>query len=316
MRYLAALGAAIALVASAVVIRSLVIDDGPDAAGPDTPASATMTIGCSAELGDICSALRDAVDSDVDVVSVDPTKVASPDDTEAWDAWLTTDVWGDLVASVPALEGSLFVGSPLATAELGLIAPNADAQTLTQTCGDPLTWSCVATSGSSAGAKGVSLGAVNGTEALLAATSLTMELMGGADFSANDIGFDVTDALEDLEGGPTVGDHLRGFTVRPSGASAAIGFATASALDTAAGRANFTRLALEPKAVAGLVLVTKAGADAEAAADAVTAAWSDEGVVEELAASGWDADVSANPVTDRPAPAVVAEIRARWNEVQ
>jgi hypothetical protein len=139
-RVLAVAGAVI-LVASAVLVRSWLVGDGDDSGGGGTRSTgAPPTVGCTADLAELCRALAaaDRIAADPPTLELDDLQ-APPDDLDGWIGWDP----GPRVVDFATGTARWGEGEPLATAPLAVLAdPNA----LAEVCPDAVTWACVADS--------------------------------------------------------------------------------------------------------------------------------------------------------------------------
>ncbi len=326
MKRVVAVVVAVGMIVGAVVLRDRI--DGSDDDGGGRSGESLRLL-CDSTLIDVCDRLAGG-DDDLVVVVRDSGATADALATEDGeldaDAWLTTAAWPEVVAdnrSFAELDGEvLAASSPVLARSPVMIATRADRRAALETsCGGAITWRCVGEQVPSG--QRVGLTAPESAAGLTVLASATDSWFGGDDYSTVD--------FED----PAFGLWFDDLT----GASASTEFGRQSPLERAVTRTGeFTTVgALEsetsrllppgkayvpiyadPMVTADVVLVPRAGLDAEQLLDDVGA---DE-LRDALSARGWRIDGRApsgaqDPPalpdgSNLPAPGVLQSLRDRW----
>lgn len=151
-RVLAVVGA-LALVAAAFVVRSLIVGDDGGGTGDGSSAGSLPVVACTKDLMAVCDALEaeGAIAADPPAVELgsDGAKTATVDDVPV-DGWITWDPAPTLANFDGGSKAAWTVDAQaLSTDQLAVIGPNDDIAALQSGCG--LTWECIASSGERVG---------------------------------------------------------------------------------------------------------------------------------------------------------------------
>jgi hypothetical protein len=335
VKALAALGAALALIVAAVLVRDALDDDG---AGGQSAGHGT-TLVCPTELADACAELEDDMTVRVEPASATAdglTTAADADEADA-DVWLAPAPWAELVADARARAGTpALLGEPssvIARSPVVLAIWNERAAALESgACGGPVGWRCLgavadrpwgSVGGPSAwGRVNVGLTDPESATGLVVLGGAASGYFDTADYAANDLDGEFSGWLGALgaQAGAAGSDVVNEMLTRGAGQFSAVGALEADALD-AADRDGVRVIYPAPAATADLVAIPIG--DAEGAAGDIAG---NGDLRRALAAAGWRVDGEAQaagvergpelPADDAlPGGGVLGALLARWNEV-
>src|SRR5687768_5142450 len=300
-----ALIVAIGMVVGAVFVRRA-IDDAPNpsaSSSQDPSSQATGKVLCASDLGDVCTALRDAT---IEEPSLTVERLAKGEPLGA-DAWVVAGPWPQIASERAARQGrstGLTVAkSPIARTPLAFFLRTAAADAVRGQCGAAIDWKCLLKSAASVRVDFEDPS--TSTAGLLAVIQQAASFYGSFDFGSNDF------RLFDRE----LAQLKSGRAPAPSGATVFERFALFSHADvlsglTAVGNQQLQRAQFKDKlvpATAGPTVV----ADAVIALTVNTSPVKNDDVRTAFAKAGWTTTGLDSPA-DVPTADVVIALQDLW----
>ena len=319
---------AVGMIVGAVLLRDRI--DGDDGgSGGEGRSGDQLRVVCDTTLTDVCELLARA-DDEIEIVVRDSGATTDDLTTEGGelgaDAWLTTSAWPEVVADnrrFEELDGEV-LGAPsavLARSPVMIATRSEGRAALEEACDGAITWRCVGEQ-VPAGQR-VGLSAPESAAGLTVLAAGTDSWFGGDDYSTVD--------FEDQAFGLWFDDLTRASSSTRFGrqtplerAATRVGeFTTVGALESETsrlltGNKAYVPIYAEPMVTADVVLVPRAGLDAQQLLDEIGA---DE-LRDALSARGWRIDGRAPSGAQEPpalpdgshlpSPGVLQSLRDRW----
>ena len=306
MKRALALVVAIGMIVGAVFVRRA-IDDDPNASASSSqdPSSqqATGKVLCASDLGEVCTALTNAIVEDPPV-TVDRLAKGEP---LGADAWVVAGPWPQIAIERAARQGhstGLTVAkSPIARTPMAFFLRTAAADTVRSQCGTAIDWKCLLKSAASVRVDFEDPS--TSTAGLLAVIQQATSLYGSFDFGSNDF------RLFDRE----LAKLKSGRAPAPNAATVFERFALFSHADvlsglTAVGNQQLQRAQFKDKLVAATAGPTVV-ADAVIAITVNTSPIKNDDVRTAFAKAGWTTTGLDSPA-DLPTADVIIALQDLW----
>ena len=305
MKRALALIVAIGMIVGAIFVRRAIDDDSSAASPADSnPSSqATGKVLCASDLGDVCTAVRDAT---VEDPAVTVERLARGEPLGA-DVWIVAGPWPQIANERAARQGrppALTVAkSPIARTPLAFFLRTAAADTVRGQCGAAIDWKCLLKSAATVRVDFEDPS--TSTAGLLAVIQQATSFYGSSDFGSNDF------RLFDRE----LAQLKSGRATAPSGATVFERFGLFSHADvlsglTAMGNQQLQRAQFKDKLVSATAGPTVV-ADAVIALTVNVSPIKNDDMRTAFAKAGWTTTGLDSPA-DLPTPDVIIALQDLW----